>query len=176
LEIWIALLVVPRRAPISSAISLHSSATSGRRCGSILYAGPDTLKAARQRPEASKMGTATPLNPSSSSPSVDPQPADLTRSSSEPSSSRFVIVRSVNAFRGFRGKDPRVEVPVRVVGCEHKHVFEAVEEPERLTEFPSALRFVQGLGSEAHVLAHCRRCGAGDSRVDGSSHARAARH
>src|ERR671911_864812 len=44
--------VLPRRTPISSAASLQSAATSGRRSGDIRYNGPDVLSEARQRPEA----------------------------------------------------------------------------------------------------------------------------
>src|SRR5918998_4629554 len=94
------LRLFPREALISPAAFLQSSATSGKRAGGIRYTGPDTLNEARQRPSASETGTATPLNPSSSSPRVDAQPSDVTRSSSDRSSLEFVIVCSVNASRG----------------------------------------------------------------------------
>src|SRR5215217_3494598 len=96
------LCLFPREALISAAAFLQSTAISGKRAGGIRYTGPDTLNEARQRPSASETGTATPLNPSSSSPRVDAQPSDLTRSSSERRSLEFVIVCSVKASRGGR--------------------------------------------------------------------------
>src|SRR5215204_3501590 len=94
------LRLFPREALSSPAAFLQSAAISGKRAGGIRYAGPDTLNEARQRPYASDTGTATPLNPSSSSPRVDAQPSALTRPSSERRSLTFVIVCRVNASRG----------------------------------------------------------------------------
>src|SRR5215203_7373779 len=101
------LRLFPKEALISPAAFLQSTAISGKRAGGIRYTGPDTLNEARQHPRASKTGTATPLNPSSSSPRVDAQPSDSTRSSSERRSLTFVIVCRVKASRGvWRDKSP----------------------------------------------------------------------